>query len=82
MILVDVYVPIMEETFDFSVDENALISVLIEELGEVVCQKERWPRPENMQNLMLCNLKGNTILPEDSTLAGMGISSGSRLMLI
>ncbi len=82
MILVDTYVPIMEETFDFSVDEHATISEVIAELSEIICQKARWPKPEDTGNLLLCSLKNNNILPEDSTLAGMGICSGSRLMLI
>lgn len=82
MILVDVYVPIMEETFDVNVDENARISDLIAELSEIVCQQANWPRPKDISNLVLCSVRSNHILPEGSTLAGMGITSGSRLMLI
>lgn len=82
MILVDVYVPIMEETFDFNLDEKALISDLVVEMGEIICQKENWPKPKNDGNLLLCSVRSRHVLPEDSTLEGMGITSGSRLMLI
>ena len=82
MILVDVYVPIMKQTFDVIVDETAQISVVIAELSEIICQRANWPRPKNIQNVVLCSLRTNHILPEDSTLAGMGIVSGNRLMLV
>ena len=77
-----ILVAIMEQVFDVKVDETAPISVVIAELGEIICQRANWPHPRNTQNLVLCSLRNNQILPEDSTLAGMGISSGSRLMLI
>ena len=65
MILVDVYVPIMKQTFDVIVDETAHISVVIAELSEIICQRANWPRPKNIQNLVLCSLRTNHILPED-----------------
>ena len=46
MILVDVYVPIMKQTFDVIVDETAHISVVIAELSEIICQRANWPRPK------------------------------------
>ncbi|MBQ4016120.1 MAG: hypothetical protein II608_01120 [Oscillospiraceae bacterium] len=82
MILVDIQVPIMEQVFDFTVDEHARIGDLIVELSEIICQRARWPKPENTNGLLLCSVDGNNVLPEDGTLAGMGISSGARLMLV
>lgn len=82
MILVDIYAPQTGKTYDFTLDEKAAIGALIEEIGEMICQRERWPKPENAGNLMLCSLQTKQILPESSTLAGLGIRSGSRLMLL
>lgn len=37
MILVDIDVPIMGNSYDFQVEENVEIAQLIEELGEIIC---------------------------------------------
>lgn len=82
MILVDIYVPLMERTYDFRVDETAKIDILVAELAEMICQKEHWPRPENAKQIVLCDLDTHQIFPEGATLEGMGVSSGHRLMLL
>lgn len=40
MILVDVYVPSLDRTYNFNLDEDSKISVLIEEISELICKKE------------------------------------------
>ena len=40
MIMADVYVPSIGRQYDFSLDEQAQISHLIQEIAEVICQKE------------------------------------------
>ncbi len=82
MILIDIFVPLMEKVFDFSVDETAQIGLLVEELSEMICQIERWPRLEDASQMLLCDPEGQRILPKDATLAGMGIGSGRRLILL
>lgn len=71
----------MEQTFDFSVEETAKVSVLLEELGEMICQKERWPHA-NAEKLLLCNMQTDQIIPAEATLAGAGVTSGGHLMLV
>ena len=39
MILVDIYVPGANQTYDFNVDENAKIALLLEEISGMICQK-------------------------------------------
>ena len=41
MILVDIYVPSVEQTYDFNIDENAPVSSVIEEVAAMVSQKEQ-----------------------------------------
>lgn len=82
MILIDIYVPLIDKVFDFTVDETARVDLLVEELAEIICQKEHWPRLESARKLMLCDREGQRIFPKDATLAGMGITSGCRLMLL
>ena len=41
MILVDVYVPVMDEIYDFYLDEDVEIGLLIPQIAESICQKEQ-----------------------------------------
>ena len=82
MIMVEIYVPLLQKTYDFSLDETVEIKMLLEEIAEIVCQKERWPRLENAAKLILCNRDTRQIYPPDSTLAGTATASGSRLIMV
>ena len=41
MVLVDICIVSIDKTYDFNLDEDTPISVLIEEIGEMVSQKEK-----------------------------------------
>ena len=40
MIIVDVYVPVYEKTYDMEIDEGLGIAMVIEEMATIICQKE------------------------------------------
>ena len=40
MINVDIYVPAMEQTYNFNLDEESEITFLIDEISELICKKE------------------------------------------
>ncbi len=82
MIMVEIYVPLLQKTYDFSLDETVEIKLLLEEIAEIICQKERWPRLENAGKLILCNRDTQQIYPPDSTLGGTATASGSRLIMV
>ena len=39
MILVDIYIPSLDETFDFRIDETAKITNVVQEISEMMCKK-------------------------------------------
>ena len=39
MIIVDVYVPVYEKTYDMEIDEGLGIAMVIEEMATIICQK-------------------------------------------
>ena len=82
MILVDVYVPALNQVFDFNLDENAKIEDLLDEMGEMVEQNSRSNISGKGPRLMLCSYDGNRILPLDSTLFQCEIRNGSRLLMV
>ena len=53
MILVDIKVPGVEQTYDFSLDENAPIALVMEEIVEMIGQKEHCSIAGNKEELLL-----------------------------
>lgn len=82
MILVEVYVPAVDERFDFELDENAEISRIVHDLCEILGKKMKNPVPDHTDAFMLCSLDQNTALPGQSTLHQCRIGDGSRLLLV
>ena len=82
MILVDIYVPAVGNTYDFQLDEEEKIGTLIEEIGELIGQKERSRIVGDIGKLMLCFCKDKKILPKNSTLATSGVQNGDSLILV
>lgn len=82
MMMVDIYVPGVGQTYDFNVDENAKISLLIEELAGMICQKEQCTLSGNIKELLLVSLTRNRMLNPGLTLLHYKIGQGERLMLV
>lgn len=82
MILVDIYVPAVGNTYDFQLEENEKISTIIEEVAELIGQKEHSQVVGNMNELMLCSREKHEILTKSLTLANLGICTGSSLILV
>jgi len=81
MILVDVYVPSLNETFDFKVDENAEVASVIKEMAEMLSKEVREEFAENEKGYMLCSCEQGRALQNCDTLKGCGIGNGSKLLL-
>lgn len=82
MIMVDVQVPALDAVYDFTLSEEVQIGVLIEEITEMICQREKMQMPEELEGLNLCDVNKGQILPNKSTLKECGVVTGSRLILV
>lgn len=82
MILVDVYVPSIDQEYDFNLDDKTLVETIVAEIGEMIGQKEHCNIVGNFENLMLCDRDKNTILPKKGTLEECAVVTGSRLLLV
>ena len=82
MILVDIYVPAVGNTYDFQLDEDEKISTIVEEIGELIGQKERCQIVGEIGELMLCSGKDKKILSKNLALASSGIRNGNSLILV
>lgn len=82
MILVDVYIPSVDETYDFMLDENTEISKIMLEILEVIAKKMQSGAVRYVKGFMLYHMTEGKALEKGSTLASSGVKPGSRLMLI
>ena len=82
MILVDIYVPGVNQTYDFSLDETARISLLLEEISGMICQKEQCELKGSVKELLLVSQNKKKILNSELTLSHYHIGQGDRLMLV
>ena len=82
MILVDIYTPAMNRTYDFNLDEHVTISNLLEEISGMISQKEQCTLKGSQKELFLVSRNRNRILNSDLTLADYQISPGDQLMLV
>lgn len=82
VILTDIYVPSVNRTYDFRLDENAQIGSVINEISELIEQKEHCFVVGNRDDLILCMKGSRQILPADMTLEECGIRTGSSMILV
>ena len=82
MILVDVYIPSMDNTYDFMLEENVPVEQVIVEICDMLSRKVKSPAPAKMEDFMMCSMDEDKILDKQETLYGNGIRDGSRLMLV
>lgn len=85
MILVDVTMPIIEKTYDFSLDENTSTAIIIDEIVEIIMQKEGYAFSQKSGDVLsFCLYDYNTqrALELNKSLSENNISNGSRLLLV
>lgn len=82
MLHVDVYIPAIMRSYEFSLNEHAKIGALIEEIAAIVRQKENRQWEGEMSGLLLCNESTGHILPTSKTLYQCKVKPGSRLILL
>lgn len=82
MILVDIYIPSLDRTYDFQVDETVPTGTLIVELTEMIRNKSRFGNAASTEEFMLCSMEQERILQKADSLQSCGIRNGSRLMLV
>jgi len=82
MILVDIYVPSIDMTYNFSLNEEIKVQDIIDEITEMVERKEGLKLNGDSKDLILCSRKSNEILSKSDTLFRCGIDTGDSLILV
>lgn len=81
MITIDIYVPIIGKTYDFSLDENTRVETVTEEIVELIIQKEGCAA-QDAGDMFLFPEKESTALNIEFTLKENGVETGDKLLLI
>lgn len=81
MILVDVYIPAVEQMYDFRLEEACCPEVIIGEICEMAEQKEQMT-PDKEDRFVLIDASLQRMLPFDRTLAESGVTDGHLLILV
>lgn len=82
MILVDVYVPSLDDTYDFMLDENTEIDKVVLEISEMISKKVNSKTEKSASEFLLYWLDNKCILDRKRTLNNSGVIDGCKLMLI
>lgn len=82
MILVDIYVPALDQVYDFKVEESCTTVVIAEEVCEMIQQKEQLLADSEEERAVLFDEKTQRMLPPEQTLSECGIGDGRRLILV
>lgn len=82
MIIVDVFVPSVDKTYNFSLNEDVKINLVIDEISEMIGQQEHTHLYGGQSELDLVNVRERQFLSKDNTLYDCGIKTGALLMLV
>ncbi|MGN1179757.1 MAG: EsaB/YukD family protein [Suilimivivens sp.] len=81
MILLDVQLPLINKIYDFELDEDMMVSELLQKIMGIIAEKEGMEYdPED--KMYLYAMGNERILNESYSLKQQGIRGGERLVLI
>ena len=82
ILLVEVYAPAYDKSYDMRVEEQTSILQLMEEMTVLIGQKERNYMAGELEKLCLCSIERGEMLSREQCLQDYGIGNGYRFMLI
>lgn len=82
MILVDIYTPAVDQTYDFMLDENSPVDAVMLEITEMLAKKTGSDLPPNSGAFILYNAGRAVPVQADRTLFENGVRDGDRLILV
>lgn len=82
MILVDIYIPAIDETYNFELDENVRIEHVIKEVVEMITKKTKSMVASSAGEFLLYDMADAKALQKEYSLCLLGIKNGARLMLV
>lgn len=82
MILTDIYIPAVDSSYDFMLDENVPVIQVMEEISEMISKKVKEEKPGQIGEFVLYSVDTNTLLDPGRSLYANGIRDGNRMILV
>ena len=82
MIMVDIYMPAVDQSYDFLLDENAELNTVILEITEMIARKTKSDLTGSDEDFVLYYVDKKAPLPLAKTLYESGVRDGDRLILV
>ena len=82
ILLVEVYAPAYDKSYDMRVEEQTSIRQLMEEMTVLIGQKESNYMAGELEKLCLCSIERGEMLSREQCLQDYGIGNGYRFILI
>lgn len=82
MILVEIKVPAVNGAYEFKLNEDVSVSIIIDEICAVICEKEQCGMPEGANGMILFDSDRGILLSKTLSLYENNIGNGSCLLLL
>lgn len=82
MVIVDIFVPSLDKTYNFMLDENSKVEMLMVEVIEMIDNREGLISSYAEGNFALCDRDKETVLDPDKKLGEQGIETSANLVLV
>ena len=82
MIIVEISVPSIDRTYDFKLTEDVVLSIVIEEITSVICQREKCSITGEKNDFLLLRAESNSILSKSLSLYENDVKTGDKLILV
>jgi len=82
MINVDVYVPSLDRVYNFNLDEDSKIEILIEEISELICKKEHSSLDGAKDRFIMGSIDEKSNFNSKYSLKEYNVKNGARLILV
>lgn len=82
MIIVDVFVPSLDHTYNLNIDEETKIGILIEEMSELICKKNHSDLSGEIGRFALGSVDKKICFDPKKTLQNYSIKNGEKLILV
>ena len=82
MINVDVYVPALDRIYNFNLDEESAIYVLVEEIAELICQKEHSSLDGEKERFVMGSVDQGINFDSGDSLREYSVKNGEKLILV
>lgn len=82
MILIDLYIPSLDKTYDFQMDEKETVGNLIAEIAEMIGSETKSGKGIAAEEFLLCSTEQEQIFQKSRSLQEYGVKNGARLILV